>query len=170
MKSFTRRRAQRAVGVAGLAAATLLAFGSFAQAEPDGKTKGPALPNAFETPILTGTLTPNTDPRDVAVLEGLPAGRYQFTSTMTASAIGANPFFFCDLRQNGNATELPFVSMSERFAGQPDPGQGFAASSSMTALVTVEDGDRIAAHCFGTGTYLTKLVAVAVAPAASPSP
>ncbi|WP_144120964.1 hypothetical protein [Catellatospora sichuanensis] len=35
MKSFNRRRAQRVLGVAGLAAATLLAFGSFAQAEPE---------------------------------------------------------------------------------------------------------------------------------------
>lgn len=35
MNSFVRRRAQRALGVAGLAAATLLAFGSFAQAQPE---------------------------------------------------------------------------------------------------------------------------------------
>ncbi|WP_144119975.1 collagen-like protein [Catellatospora sichuanensis] len=35
MNSFVRRRAQRVLGVAGLAAATLLAFGSFAQAQPE---------------------------------------------------------------------------------------------------------------------------------------
>ncbi|MEV4413368.1 hypothetical protein [Catellatospora sp. NPDC049609] len=35
MKTFTRRRAQRVLGVAGLAAATLLALGGFAQAEPE---------------------------------------------------------------------------------------------------------------------------------------
>ncbi|MBV1848826.1 hypothetical protein [Catellatospora tritici] len=35
MKAFTRRRAHRALSVAGLAAATLLAFSGFAQAEPE---------------------------------------------------------------------------------------------------------------------------------------
>ncbi|MDI1462541.1 hypothetical protein QEZ54_16335 [Catellatospora sp. KI3] len=220
MKSSTRARVRRAVGVVGLAAATLLAFGGFAQAEPeaaavisacvDKKTgdvripdlprggghgcgkneqsvvwniKGPrgpqgkpgrqgppgppTLPAAFETANLRGTLTPNTDPRDIALLEGLPAGRYQFTSTITAETVGGNPFFRCSLEKNGNVAEQ-FATMLERIAGQPDPSQGYGVSSSMTALVTVAAGDRVAARCFGVGSYVTKLVAVAVAPAPAP--
>lgn len=133
---------------------------------PRGPEAPDDLPPAFETPQNTGTLPPNTQPAlVVASLEGLPAGRYMATATLTASSVGPAPvpFFACNLQQAGGSS---LASMSDSVGGEPVTGQSRHSSSSMTALVTVEANGGITASCIGSGRYVAKLVAVAVAPAA----